>query len=357
MTTLEKAHHEWASRAADERFSSLDSLHAKALQIRQLGAEAKDLPTRNLRVIADNGEVLLEGKNDTRVQMTNWAFSQLARIGSAPAGYLGNLPAELAADCLNHGLLKADSDDKVSMLLDRSAGWKMRAVTSERYSRLWNSEITERLLELEARGPFRPAPAAFDGSRGLYMGDRDMFAFMVDNERRIFEKQEGGLSRGFFVWNSEVGARSFGVMTFLYEFVCGNHRVWGAKEVKELRIKHVGGATRNAFNNLQVQLRHYAEASASEDEAKIQAAHDYVLTGNRDEIIDTLMGLRDPALSKRLLAQALSKAEEREDRYGNPKSLWGIAGGLTEIARDLPNADDRTAIDKASAKIIEMAFA
>jgi len=87
--------------------------------------------------------------------------------------------------------------------------------------RIWNSEITSRLCDLEARGPWQPAPAAFDGSRGLYMGDRDLFAFMVDSGRRIFEKLPGGgLSRGFFVWNSEVGAASFGIQTFFYEYVC-----------------------------------------------------------------------------------------------------------------------------------------
>jgi hypothetical protein len=337
------------------------SLHAKASAARAFSAAA-EVPTRNLRAIADNGEVLLEGKNGVRVGTTNWAFNQVSRLAGAPAGYLGDLPAELAADCLNHGLASVDSTDKASLFLDSSAVqtgglWKLRAVTSDRYERLFNSEITERLCELEARGPFQPAPAAFDGSRGLYMGDRDLFCFMVDNNRRIFEKQEGGLSRGFFVWNSEVGARSFGVMTFLYEYVCGNHRVWGAKEIKELRVKHVGSATRNVFRDLHLRLTQYAESSGSEDEAKIQAARDYVISGDRNEIIDTLMGLRDPALSKRLLGQALDKAAEREDWYGNPKSLWGIAGGLTEIARDLPNADERTAVDRASAKVIEMAFA
>jgi hypothetical protein len=29
-------------------------------------------------------------------------------------------------------------------------------------------------------------------------------------------------------------------MTFLYEYVCGNHRVWGARHLDEARIIHIG---------------------------------------------------------------------------------------------------------------------
>jgi excisionase family DNA binding protein len=43
---------------------------------------------------------------------------------------------------------------------------------------------------------------------------------IADSNRRIFETLPGGgLSRGFFVWNSEVGAASFGIQTFFYEYV------------------------------------------------------------------------------------------------------------------------------------------
>jgi hypothetical protein len=37
-----------------------------------------------------------------------------------------------------------------------------------------------------------------------------------------------------------VGAASFGLMTFLFRAVCGNHIVWGAEDVKALKIRHNG---------------------------------------------------------------------------------------------------------------------
>lgn len=38
------------------------------------------------------------------------------------------------------------------------------------------------------------------------------------------------------------------------------------------------------------------------------------------------------------------------------RTAWGYAAGLTEIARDLPNANDRHALDVAATKVMEMAF-
>ena len=45
------------------------------------------------------------------------------------------------------------------------------------------------------------------------------------------------LFRGFYTWNSEVGSAVFGLTTFLYRYVCDNRIIWGATDVKELRIR------------------------------------------------------------------------------------------------------------------------
>ena len=72
---------------------------------------------------------------------------------------------------------------------------------------------------------------------GLYASDRDVFMFLIDEDHPIEVRNER-LSRGLFIWNSEVGKSSFGLTTFLYRYVCGNHIVWGAENVKEIRIRH-----------------------------------------------------------------------------------------------------------------------
>jgi hypothetical protein len=214
------------------------------------------------------------------------------------------------------------------------------------------------LLQLEATGPWQPAPAAFDGSRGLYLGDRDMFAFLVDNGRRIFETGPGGgLSRGFMCWNGEVGDRSIGVTTFFYEYVCGNHRIWGVKGVEELRIAHIYTDPKRAWDKLAVTLKTYAESSAEDDEAKVKAARTFELGATKEEVLDAVFKLQIGGLAKKTVDQAYDLVDgQRSDWYGSPRTAWGLAGGITEIARDLPNADDRTAADRAASKVMQIAF-
>jgi hypothetical protein len=357
-TTLTQAHKEWANRSADERFGSLEAMHRAATNAKTQAAVAK-IKDDALRVVGHDGDIMLEGPTGSRAHLTNWAFSQLANRAGAPADYITGLPAPLAAECLNVGLKGRGENKTAIALMQKGDDLTCRAVTSDSYSRIWNADITSRLVELEARGPWQPAPAAFDGSRGLYLGDRDMFAFMVDNDRRIFETGPGGgLARGFFVANSEVGARRFSLMTFLYEYVCGNHRVWGAQQIEEVSIIHIGkNQAAKAFDLMRVELKKYAESSAADDEMKVQAARNFQIAANKDDVLDAVFKLKIGGLSRATVGKAYDLVDtERSDWYGSPRTAWGLAGGITEIARDLPNADARHTLDAAATKVMEMAF-
>ena len=360
MTMIMKASTEWSTRPADQRYSTVEDLHAACTRYRERARTAV-VPFKALHATAVDGEVILNGRTDRTAHLTHWSFGQLAARAGAPAGYLRDLPAPLAADCINHGLAtRTDGDgteDKATLLFDVNGEMTARAITSDQYTRIWNADITQRLVALKAQGTWQEAPAAFDGSRGQYASDRDMFSFFVDNNRRIFETLPGGgLSRGFMVWNSEVGAAVFGIMAFLYEYICGNHRIWGASEIKEVRLRHVGNADEKAFAKMAVELREYAEGSATEDEAKILRARQYTFGASKEEVLDTVFGLRIGGLSLARIDKAYDLAVEREGWYGDPRSAWGLAGGLTEIARDLPHAEERVAVDRAAGKVMEVAF-
>lgn len=348
-TTLTNANRQWESRPADERFGSLQAMHDAAMRFKT-SARVEEIKANALRVIADGDNLMLGD-----AALNNYSFGQIASRASAPAAYLKTLPTNLAADCINHGLDQERGSDKVAQVLFGNSN--VRAVTSDKYSRIWNADITARLLHLEARGPWQPAPAAFDGSRGLYLGERDMFAFLVDNERRIFEKGPGGgLSRGFFVSNSEVGDASFNIMTFFYEYVCGNHRVWGAQNIAEAKIIHIGhDQSSKAFDMMAVEVKKYAEASSKEDELMVERCRRYVIGAKKDDVLDAIFKLKVQGLTKTVAAEAYDLAEQRVDWCGAPNTAWGYAGGLTEIARDLPNASDRHQLDRAATRIMEMA--
>jgi hypothetical protein len=369
MTVLTQATNQWSSRPADERFASLADLHAAVLHHREAAVEATNVQLSSLRVAASvaawgseseaaTQEPVIVGAEGVAAKFTHHSFGQICRRIGAPASYLRDLPVALVAANMNEGLSKVEARENGegdNLLFTQNGSLVLRAALSPSYTRIWNSDVTDRLIRLTESNPvWQPAPAAFDGSRGLYASDKDMFAFLVDNERRIFESLPGGgLGRGFFVSNSEVGDASFRVTTFLYEYICGNHRVWGAQGVHEIRIPHIGNADARAFSKLTVELRKYSDASATDEEAKIEKMRRFEIAGTKDEVLDAAFGL---GLTKKVAAAAYDKAVEREDWYGSPRSVWGFNGGLTEIARDLPNADERVALERTAGKIAQIAF-
>jgi hypothetical protein len=365
MTTLERASTEWSNRPADQRFKSLAELHAAVCHHKSVAVEATNVQMKSLRVISESradgaplDKPLLVSPNGRAASFTHHSFGQMCRRIGAPASYLRELPVALVAANLNEGLQKIEpreNGEGDNLLFSQNGDLVLRAALSPSYTRIWNCDVTSRLIALTEKSPeWQPAPEAFDGSRGLYASDKDMFAFMVDSDRRIFETLPGGgLGRGFFVSNSEVGDASFRLTTFLYEYVCGNHRVWGATGVQDLRIPHIGSADTRAFAKLTVELRKYADSSATDEEAKIESMRRMELGATKDEVLDAVFNL---GVTRRMATTTLALAEKSEDRYGNPRSVWAFTGALTEIARDLPNADERVALERQAGKIMQIAF-
>ena len=383
---LFKANNQWSTRPADERFGSLTEMYDACYHYATTAREAKT-PYSDIRVEAQNNEVQLTGKTGQFARLTHWAFGQLSQLVGAPAGYLRNLPATLAVQNLNHGLkhrLQEQGDSTAQLLFHSNGSLLLRAVTSEVYKRIWNWEICKRLVSLQEYGwkvpPARPSTIGSAATRpatkqdvldvqmsgigikvgdpvapaGLYASDHDMFAFLVNEKNRINDGSDQGLGRGFFVENSEVGDSAFKLTTFLYRFVCGNHIVWGAKDVREISIKHVGQANAIAWNKLAVMVQRYADSSASDLEAQIAVARRFEIAAKKEDILDLLFNRKIG--TRKLLEAAYNKAEEHADIDGSPRSAWGFAQGMTRVSQESEYADKRVEIDKAAAKVIQIAF-
>lgn len=367
---LFKAHNQWASRPADETFDSVEAMHAACTAYRQV-AKTAIVPYSSLRVEAGDGEIQLVGKTGVPARLTHWAMGQLSQRAGAPAGYLRGLPATLAAQNLNHGLSRRVNDDQAHLLFHTNGSLMLRASVTEAYSRVWNSDLTERVLTLLQSEPHWKLPLAYErtaGSqgfggltgkmvpRGAYASDHDMFLFLVDEKNPIeVAGSDTPMKRGFFLWNSEVGASSLGVQTFLYDYVCGNHIVWNARNVQQLRIRHVGDARTQALHKWRVEVRRFSDSSTSDIKATIASAKAKTLGASKDEVIDLLLGKRIPELTRNRLGLAYDAAE-RAERYGSPRTVWGMVNGLTEVSQDTPHADTRAQLDRAAGKVLQIAF-
>jgi hypothetical protein len=357
-----KANQQWASRPADERFPSLDALYKATKAYASTAVEAH-VDFSSLRAEAQGGEVVLVGKENQPAKLTNWSFGQLAARAGAPANYLSTLPATLAVQNLNHGLkqraTEGQGSDGANLLLHRNGGMLCRAITTQQYERIWNWEVAERLLELQDQG-WEPARPDFNKSAddfpSLYASDHDMFAFIRLANQTVQQPTDGSLPpmyKGLIYWNGEVGERKIGAMKFLYNSMCGNHIIWGASEVVEFSARHVGNVA-NKLRDFEIEIKKYAEESTSDVEAMITKAHRQVIASTKEEVLDFLFGKRTVGLTRKTLEAAYDAVIPEQD--GDPKTVWGMVQGLTRHSQTVPYADKRQDLDKASARIMRIAF-
>lgn len=390
------AHNQWATRPADERFASIQELYNVTKAYADTAA-AKVMPVSDIRTEAIDGDVRVIGKSNNPATLTHWSFGQLAARIGAPANYLREIPATLACQNLNHGLAKLSAsreDVKANLLFHMNGGMLLRAITSDKYARIWNFEVAERLLALENLGWTPATPdKRFDGGnpkecqvcdgRGtagrydnpaagesvtscttckgtgvalpaLYASDHDMFAFVRNNSVVIREPgNPDGLQRGVIVSNSEVGAATLSLTKFLYREMCGNHIIWGASKVLEIKVRHVGDA-RERWGGYSAEIRRYAEEGAAEDEAKISAAKTVRLGDTKEEVLDKLFGIRSLQLSRKTLDAGYDATVPDQD--GDPRTVWGLVQGLTRHSQTLSHTDARTDVDKAAGRIMEANF-
>ena len=374
---LFKASQQWSTRPKDEIFSTIEDGYLAAKQYASTATEKSDVSPSTLRVEAIDGDVQLIGRGNVPAKLTNWAFGQVSNLVGAPASYLRKLPATLAAQNVNFGLAnkygtssKPTSDDtRVNLLVHSNGSLLVRAFNSDRYSRIWNWELLERMRDFHLYGWTNPTPFATTasahgaglGDPTIYVSDHDMFVFQVNNDNRISEPgNPDGLGRGFFVENSEVGAAKLRVTTFLYRYMCSNHIVWGAKDVKEISVRHVGNAHDRVmyqFDALKVELKKYANSSASELEGQIAKAKSFVLaSGRKDELLDSIFAKLRGSVTRTALEAGYDMASQHQLTDGAPNTAWGLAQGLTRYSQTLQYADARVEVDRAAGKLVEMAF-
>ena len=370
---LFKASKQWSTRPEDERYYTIqDAFHAS----KQYAASAAEklISPATLRAEAIGEDVQLVGRGDRPAMLTHWAFGQVSNLLGAPASYLRKLPATLAVQNLNHGLKSRygtvdapKTEDQLNMLAHVNGGIVVRSLNSDKYSRIWNWELLGRMVDFGNYGWCNPVPFATvntEGQRGeptIYVSDHDMFVFQVNNRNRIKEPgNDSGLGRGFFVENSEVGAARLRITTFLYRYMCCNHIIWRAKNVNEISVKHIGDAhdrVMSQFGHLAIELKRYAESSASEDEVRIASAKSRLIDAkDKDSLLDFLFSKLRGQVTRTNLDASYQLALRHENTDGAARSYWGIAQGMTRHSQTLPYADERVSLDRAAGKVLEMAF-
>lgn len=357
MVQLFSASNQWATRPADERFLDLQSLF-DAVNARR--DHSREVPRINLKGLHighdDDGAMYLRLAGGQRAMFNHWSFSQLCSLTGTPAAYMRQLEEDpdLVERCVERGLQKTDKDSKMLWNPPNGQPGVVRAFNGVDYGRIWDSQLAGLLLDrfgndehwgvpLEAYGGVNSIQATT-----LFAGDRDIFCFLTDETRPI-EVNGTTLYRGFYTWNSETGRCVWGLTTFLFDRVCANRIIWGAQDVREIRVRHSKNAPLR-FEDEAVPalsaISMVSQASPSNVIDMVRKAQATRLAKDSKATEEWLVERKFPAPQ---VTKAMMYAADETGQYGShgdPLSIWNLVAGGTAAAREIPYSDQRTTVEQ-----------
>ena len=365
---------EWFSRPDDERFLSLSDLHASVAS-RASRSRTRTVESAAIRVEAarDDSERLMLAfpGADAPVAPTHWSFGQLAGLVGAPASYLRQLPAPLAAINLQYGLASHRAE-QVKTLETEDGRMELRAVTGPDYGRIYDHELVSAVMKIAgdgvgdtrwkipgvldwSTGVYNPNAAVSRESTTLYASDRDVFLFLVDDLNPI---EAGKLPdgspdlffRGFYCWNSEVGAKTLGLASFYLRAVCQNRNLWGVEDFQEIVIRHSKYASDRFAREASPALTRFAESSPMPFINGIKSAREKIVARNDD---DRNEFLRKRGFSKPETAAIIETVLAEEGRP--PQSVFDFVQGVTAVARGKAHQDARLDMEGRAKKLLGLA--
>jgi hypothetical protein len=365
---------EWFSRPDDERFLSLGEL-ARAVRGRSERSHTRVVETAQIHVEASRNEperlsLILPGA-DAPVAPTHWSFGQLASQIGAPAAYLRQLPAAIAGINLQYGLTSHRAE-QIKTLETDDGRVELRAVTGPDYGRIFDHELVEAVQRIagDGTGDTRwKVPGVLDWSTGvynprvditkntttLYASDRDVFVFLVDDLNpieagRLPDGSPDLYFRGFYCWNSEVGAKTLGIASFYLRAVCQNRNLWGVEDFEEITIRHSKYAASRFAHEAAPALLNFANSSPMPFVRGIKAARERVVA-KTDE--DRTEFLRRRGFSKGETSKIIDTVLAEEGRP--PESIFDFVQGITAVARDKPHQDARLNMETKAKKLLDRA--
>jgi len=365
---------EWFSRPADERYLSLSELFA-AVRGRAERSRTRTVESAAIRVEAtrENAErlTLMVPGSDVPLAPTHWSFGQLTSLIGAPAAYLRELPAPLAGINLQYGLTSHRAE-QVKTLEVEEGRVELRAVTGPDYGRIYDHELVAAVQRIagDGTGDTRwKVPGVLDWSTGiydpgidvtrdtttLYASDRDVFLFLVDDLNpieagRLRDGSPDLYFRGFYCWNSEVGAKTLGIASFYLRAVCQNRNLWGIEDFEEITIRHSKYAASRFAHEAAPALARFANSSPMPFVNGIKAARERIVARTDEERSDFL---RKRGFSKSEMAKIVETVLAEEGR--KPESIFDFVQGITAVARGRPHQDARLDLEARAKKLLDRA--
>jgi hypothetical protein len=352
MTVLTIVQRELFSRPPEDHFESFEALRADAAGQK---SRCSTLDAKDDRILfsEDGGHVHF---GEATLRLTHYALAQLASMAKVPMPVLERLDGDTRAKVMNRCFPR--NHRYRTALVD---GDSLRAVTSDRYERVFDADVLDEVDRWLLPNGFLPAkPTVNTDSRGtnilgnakpaLFRSDRDSFSFFY-GDRSPGDDGFGGLRKGIVVFNSEVGAKSFGFSTFFFREMCSNFLVWDATGVQARRSRHTS-AVRDVVREFREELK---EAGATLTTRELDAFERARTTrfvpagsGEREEAVRRLVRDFRMAEADAIEAADLVRSPENPGEF----TAWGVANGITSAAKALPYAGDRAEFSQIAGAVL-----
>lgn len=372
---------QWFSRPDDQKFLDLDSLYeytkasaenswSRNIDVTDIEVQAPDTSNpENLQLLIPNQASGGDVVRDVVTHPNHWSFGQLCSLVQVPAGYMRRLPAPIAGINLQYGIQNF-RQETVKAYVTENGGNELRAATGPDYGRILDHEVVNAVRRIAGNGtgdaPWK-VPGVLDWrtskydphapitreSTTLFASDRDVFLFLVDDKHPIeIGKLPNGdpdlIFRGFYVWNSEVGSRSFGIATFYLRGVCQNRCLWGVEGFSEITFRHSKNAPGRFLQEARPALESFANNRTGALLKGIEAARDAIVAKDDDKRQEFL---QRQGFGKRETQQIINTVIAEEDK--KPSSIWDFVQGITAHARKNTHQDERLSVERKAGKLLD----
>lgn len=359
------AQSQWFRRPNDHKFESLDALYTAVNSRRSRSEEVKTDIKRFAFARDDNRggiitRVELGAKLPTlTLEPTHYSFSQACGLVGLPAGVMRDKFAkrpDIVVEALNHCYKDREAEGVKLMSIRPKNGdglSRMQAITSQTYGRIWDADVVDAARRIIARtgGRFHAPLDWGKQKRALFASDRDVFMFFIDGGSIV----EGGgerdqMHRGWFMWNSEVGTQTFGIACFLFRAVCGNFGIWGAQDVRVMKIRHTSGGPARFINDAIPALEDYVKMSAKPIEDAVKKAKTLELPQGNEEFFEYFMKHKAAKFTRPEIKRAVEFADAEEGQHA---TLWDMYNGFTAAARMMAFAEAKVDMEKRAGRLLE----
>lgn len=372
MTNLMQASSQLTSRPSDEHFASLNSMR-QAAAIDQQNHREVELSINDLRFTSLDGSIqVMRRDGGASYGMNYYSFGQLCqKVGATRTFLAGRLTPSVAVTALNDAITRI-SDEQVKLLIGtvtkaegETTGPALRAITSTGYCRVWDVDMLREVHEwlvpngFEAAKPTINTNGQRDNIMGnnkpcLFRGDKDSFAFFMTPDKAVQEGHGGRpVRRGVLVGNSEVGARSLWTKRFVFDDMCANFIIWGAKAVQSRRIIHRGDNDAKLLRRFRDELRKCSPQLVEAELEILRKANEVVFAANEEKAAERLT--KSFGLTQAFAADALRWARHQENAGTAELTHAWVANGVTSAAKVTGNADALVAMAEVGGDIFAAA--